>query len=341
MRFGHEINAGSAVGERPFTWIKDPAPEVWDEALARLGGHPLQSTAWGEARRIADTIPDVRLMALSEGQPIWLMRYEIRRIAPFIAMAWAPRGPISSTLSHGHAWPPGLVDHLKASGVCCAVAEPQVVLDAQHKVHARARTTIWVDLTPSEDDLFAKTDKKWRNAVRRAEKDGLRIFETTRTEDIDAAFDLMALTADTKQFRLPLRRSMLHALIARSNDHVRSSLYLALKGEDLISMAFTMSCGRSTHYIAGATRRNTPVIGAAEALQWHIMRSARASDATRYDLEGIDETANPGTAAFKKKMGGEIVRFAEPISVSAGPIGALTTGLFRCYRRMRTGLVSA
>src|SRR5262245_42601397 len=74
-------------------WRNDLDSEAWDRALAALGGHPLQSALWGDARREVDGIADHRWVAMSSGVPVWMIRIEERRLPIAGWVGWAPRGP--------------------------------------------------------------------------------------------------------------------------------------------------------------------------------------------------------------------------------------------------------
>jgi len=65
----------------------------WDRALADLGGHPLQSALWGDARARIDGIENHRWAALLDGRPVLMARFEVRRVLRLGRVAWLPRGP--------------------------------------------------------------------------------------------------------------------------------------------------------------------------------------------------------------------------------------------------------
>lgn len=168
---------------------------------------------------------------------------------------------------------------------------------------ARPRT-IWVDLTNGTETAFGRLDKKWRNGVRRAAKEGVVVEETTACDEIRAFADLCAEIGRAKNFRLDVSADRIGALIANSTPDADARLFVARRSGSTLAGALVLRVGRSWHYFWGGTNRRAGDFRAGEAVQWAIIETAIAKGGVRYDLEGIDDEKNAGTAAFKRKMGG-------------------------------------
>ena len=106
-------------------WDKDPPPAEWDHALAALSGHPLQSCLWGDARRAVDGIAQHRWLARRDGEPIWMIRVEERKVLGG-KIAWAPRGPTGRTADMSLSVPPGFDERLRAEGFSLLICDPWV-----------------------------------------------------------------------------------------------------------------------------------------------------------------------------------------------------------------------
>ncbi len=106
-------------------WDKDPPPAEWDHALAALSGHPLQSCLWGDARRAVDGIAQHRWLARRDGEPIWMIRVEERKVLGG-KIAWAPRGPTGRTADMSLSVPPGFDERLRAEGFALLICDPWV-----------------------------------------------------------------------------------------------------------------------------------------------------------------------------------------------------------------------
>src|SRR5947208_3279440 len=85
--------AGASARASSICWERNLPPAIWDAAMARLRGHPLQTALWGEARRHADGIVTESFAAVVDGQIVWAARVESRRVGLLGRIAWVPKGP--------------------------------------------------------------------------------------------------------------------------------------------------------------------------------------------------------------------------------------------------------
>ena len=268
-------------------------PEAWDSELGSLGGHPLQSTLWGDLRRV----PDQRLAIIVDGRPVWMARVEERKFPGIGKVAWIPKGPTAADPKDAAGpLPREFVSHLKAAGFQLIITDPYIELDeieaAPGDCIGQNVHTIWIDLTYGEQVAFTNLDKKWRNGVRRAEKEGVIVKETDMPSDINQFVSICRDIAKLKSFSFDV--------------------------EDGLAGALILIIGTHWHYLWGGTDRIYSQFRAGEAVQWSIILDGIKKGATFYDLEGIDEQSNSGTAAFKKKMGG---RNLQLIGRRAHPLG--------------------
>src|SRR5690349_8170279 len=77
-----------------FSWNEIDNPNDWDKLVAKFNGHPLQSSRWGIAKNFTEPTKDFYLTAHLNGQLIFLIRFEERRVLKFLKIAWAPRGHV-------------------------------------------------------------------------------------------------------------------------------------------------------------------------------------------------------------------------------------------------------
>lgn len=296
-------------------------PEAWDSELGSLGGHPLQSTLWGDLRRV----PDQRLAIIVDGRPVWMARVEERKFPGIGKVAWIPKGPTAADPKDAAGpLPREFVSHLKAAGFQLIITDPYVELDeieaAPGDCIGQNVHTIWIDLTYGEQAAFTNLDKKWRNGVRRAEKEGVIVKETDMPSDIDQFVSICRDIAKLKSFSFDVEDGLVEQLIKGTGTAAKARLYVAKKDETVLAGALILIIGTHWHYLWGGTDRNYSQFRAGEAVQWSIILDGIKKGATLYDLEGIDEQSNSGTAAFKKKMGGRnlqlIGRRAHPLGLS-------------------------
>lgn len=307
------LASGSIIQWDALEWEKDPPATDWDRVLAELGGHPLQSCRWGDARHAVDGIVQHRWLARRAGQPVWMIRVEERKTFG-AKIAWAPRGPAGRTAAMSLSVPPGFDARLRAEGFSLLVSDPWIEIgggnsaDGKGGASGRPRT-IWLDLSLGKDGIFKRMHEHVRNGIRRAAKAGVQVETTQDRERIDEFAALCASISKRKGFELRLTAALIDRLLcdSRSRNDVDAVLFLALQRGRLGAGLFILRVGRSAHLIGAATDRALRRDRVGEACQWGVIEWAIARGCTRYDLEGIDPVNNPSVYEFKKRLGGEEV----------------------------------
>jgi hypothetical protein len=284
-------------------WQDTQDSKTWDRELAKLNGHPLQSSLWGNAREKVDNIPQLLLECLSDnGVLIGLARIETRH-APFVGkIAWIPKGPVFVDNDVGEAVA-SLRAELKYRGFIACISDRYVPSDHES---AGQPQTIWLDLTMGLDALSKGLDSQWRYGARRALREGLMVRTTTVQTDVSAFFQLCNTLSETKGFPLPGSEALMQELIrtSSSTSAVSMMLYVGETNGVIAGGALVARCGQHLHYLWGASDRRFNNLRVNEAVHWQIIQDGVESGMTRYDLEGIDPAGNPGVYEFKRKMGG-------------------------------------
>lgn len=285
----------------PIEWKFNFSPNEWDTLLAKLGGHPLQSALWGNARKQIEGIEDQRWAAYQNGQPIGLVRFELRGFGPIKKVAWIPQGPTSSCWKEIE---PAFFAQLKKSGlmVCVTMAWERLNADSA------ARHTIWIDLSVGKENLWSNLDKQWRYGVRTAERKNVHVESTILEQDATDFFKLCQQISNTKKFNLQGSvKFLLYLLKYGTHRGVEARLFVAKVNEKICGGAYILRSGENLHYMWGGVDRNYSKERAGELLQWTVIEWGCHHGCKLYDLEGIHEVNNPGVSSFKKKMGGEII----------------------------------
>lgn len=317
------------------TLCDDLSAAEWDAALAALDGHPLQSSLWGAARGV----PDQHFALCEGGVPVWMARVEERRVPLLGRIAWVPKGPTAADPARALGPPPeAFLAQLRAKGFRLLIVNPNVVSSdsapsAGRPIGSDVRT-IWIDLTEGAEAAFARLETKRRREVRHAAKEGVVVAETRNPADIDAFVALCLAISKAKNFVLELNVLMIARLLQGSGFNAGARLFLAKHKGRVLAGALVLIVGRRWHYFWGGSVRGAGRLRAGEAVQWAVIEAAIAAGGTCYDLEGIDDASNPGTATFKRKLGGEEVtllgRFAHPLSLGGH---AIALGLMLRERR--------
>lgn len=288
----------------------------WDKHLANNpdGGNVFQATEMADAKR----------------QNGWLPRYLIadniaitvlEKHVLFLGKFWyLPKGP--GITAEAELLP--LIDELKsfahAKGIFIVKIEPEILESEDTKnaimetglIPARAVqpnvSTVIIDTAPDLDEIMASFNQKGRNALRRAEREGV----TTRPVEVNDAnmqtmYELLAKTA-AGRFDSSLRNFSYYKKFwqnyAKSG---HGSLFFAEYEGRVIAGAFCMYLGQKGLYKDGASLREKVVYGASHLLQWEVIKWMKEHGVTTYDLCGsphsteINDTNNPfhGIGRFK------------------------------------------
>jgi lipid II:glycine glycyltransferase (peptidoglycan interpeptide bridge formation enzyme) len=319
--------------------------QEWDELVADLGGQPFQSWAWGDLKAHFGWRP-YRLASHDGRVAAQLL------IRPYrgLAVAYVPRGPLFGADS-------ALDDDLVATIVRIARShraafvrfEPDVLetdrgADLEHASLQRLgfktsdrtlqpRSTIRLDLSPSEEQLMASFSKGHRADIRRAERDGVEIRIGAPDRDADVLHQMLVATNARKSFGFH-SAAYYRQLLLDFGAHARIQV-AELDGEP-IGASLVLAFGRHGTYLAAGSNAAGLEHRAAHLLQWHAIRWAKERGAATWDLWGIadargryelaaaaksmsdddlarleaDAKRDPldGVYRFKKGWGGEVVR---------------------------------
>lgn len=155
-----------------------------------------------------------------------------------------------------------------------------------------------IDLTCSEEALFARMTGACRRCIRKAEREGVRIEEA---EDAGFADDYYAQLQDVfaKQGRTPTYPlSRVKALIEHLGTTGRLLLLRARDPEGrCIATGIFPAMNDTMYFWGGASWRAHQILRPNEAIQWHAMRYWKSRGITRYDMGG--------GGRYKEKYGGE------------------------------------
>ena len=308
---------------------KITSSQEWDKNLAFLKGHPLQSALWGDARRYCDGINDDRWCVSQNDQIIALIRVEHRGVGPFSKfIAWAPQGPTVDARFNWLIIKQEILKQLSLSKHRLVVILPwERTVELGSSI---SRKTIWIDLAIGKQQLWSNLDKQWRYGVRRAQKLGVLIETSLEKFRVDAFFKLCQQVSDHKKFKLNGSSDLLYFLLNQNEtSEVEAKLFLAILNDELAAGAFILRVGKTIHYMWGGVDRRYSKERVGEFIQWQVIDWACSQGYERYDLEGIDEVANPGVASFKKKMGGEVITLPSKTTWPINWQGRIAANLIR------------
>ena len=310
-------------------WRSDSPALDWDRQLALLGGHPLQSALWGDARSFVDGIPNQRWAAVgSDGQIVLMARIETRRMPAAGRVAWIPKGPATAPDESLQQAQRELLNRLRADGYLICIDDPY---PERREAASNGRQllpvphTILIDLTVGKDRLWAGLDSQWRYGVRASQRAGVVVSRSTEPAAVAEFYGLCKRLSLEKGFALPGSEALMRTLCTMEHGpDADAVLFLAHHIDERIAAgALVMRCGLTAHYMWGATERAFAKQRPGEAVQWAVIEWCLENRLRIYDLEGIDPQDNPSTSLFKRKMGGKEVVLPGKQAFPLGVRGAL------------------
>jgi len=313
---------------------------AWNDFLAQHPeAHLLQSGEWGELKS-AFGWDSVRVVCGGTGAQILF-----RRLPLGLTFAYIPKGPVTvsgSGLDDRAFW--SEVDALCRSrkAIFLKVETNQWVPAADTEdaappagfvcspQHVQPRSTLVIDLSGSEDEVFDRMKPKTRYNVRLA---GRKEVSVRASDDLEAFYRVMNVTSAREQFHvhsLAYYRRAYELFIPRG---LCQLFFAEYQGQTLAAL-MVFAFGKQGYYLYGASadveRNRKPTY----PLQWEAIRWAHQKGCTEYDMWGIpDEAANVdedeaearedglwGVYRFKRGFGGSIRHAARTLDRVYNPM---------------------
>ncbi|HSL46472.1 MAG TPA: peptidoglycan bridge formation glycyltransferase FemA/FemB family protein [Anaerolineales bacterium] len=190
------------------------------------------------------------------------------------------------------------------------------------------KNTVWIDLTPSEEELLARMKQKTRYNVRLAEKKGVILRIGTST-DFGILYKMYAETSvrngfvirDEDYYKTVWQTFMannqspvsnLKLPITNSHSPVAECLIAEVNQEPIAAIFVFYFAGRA-YYVYGMSRDMHREKMPTFLLQWEAIKRAKAGGCSVYDLWGAPDQFNEGDSMwgvyrFKEGLGGKVVR---------------------------------
>ncbi|WP_353117869.1 GNAT family N-acetyltransferase [Nitratidesulfovibrio sp.] len=167
------------------------------------------------------------------------------------------------------------------------------------------KTTHVLDLTQGLDAVWKGMEGRCRTAVRKAEKEGVRVTEATGQGFIDAYVDMLEAVYARQGLASPNSRAFYSDMWRTFGGGRVVGLAASHEGRDIAGALLVMD-KRDAYYISGASREDGCNVSPNNILQWEAIRIAARQGIERYDFVGSDI---PRLARFKKSFGGELMEY--------------------------------
>ena len=345
--------------------IRDATRAEWDGWLEGSpgGGHVLQSYQWGEFKRHQGWRP-VRLVLERDGEVAGTGQFLAYDTGPFVpgSLWYCTKGPWLpwEDKEAVRAFFGGVREVAGRLGTHTVKVEPEV-LEEQKDTKAllgeigfqKARydlnhkTTMILDLSPSEEELLARMKGKTRYNVRLAARKGVGVEETGFEEAWDTFYGLLEGTAERNGFAIRRSREYLHGSMRAMYDAGQGRFFFATHEGEPLAAIFVFTFGEKCWYIHGASSNEKRNLMPTYLLQWEVMRWARERGIKYYDMvavprpENLDEE-DPlwGVYRFKVGFGGEVADFLGCLDLPIKPVQAAAWYRFepvyyRLYQKLK------
>lgn len=285
----------------------------------QLSNHPLQSYAWGEARRHEGKTV-TRFIEQEDGVPISTFQMTSHPIphTPF-SIGYIPRSSLPSK---------AVIDALIAFGrknrIISILIEPnlpfdQIKKDIFLKIHpaispaSHSLFPDWtqvLDITPSEEALLANMKPKTRYNIRLAEKKGVVIKEESNETGLQILLDLFFETGARQGYHSHTRayHTNIWNHLSPSQSHILIAYY-----NDTPLAAFELFLYKNTlYYPYGGSSLLHRNVMAPNLLMWEAIRYGKKMGAKQFDLWGslppnqaLSDNAWAGFTRFKEGYGAQ------------------------------------
>ncbi len=198
--------------------------------------------------------------------------------------------------------------------------------------------TLIVDLSESDEKLFAAMHEKTRYNIRLAIKKEVRVaIEPATGKPLEQFITMLSDTAARNGFRMhdaDYYRHMGQSFNSKNNDRTVFSLQLAMAyaGDKPIAGALLGFFGDTVTYLHGASDHDARSLMGPFVLHWEAMRYARKEGYGHYDFWGIDAQKWPGVTRFKMGFGGQVVEYPGTFDL---PLNSFWYKLYRAARSLR------
>lgn len=297
--------------------------EDWDARIIANpdGGNVFQGYELAEQKRLTGWTPrfiinDVAITVLE------------KRFLGFYKLWYLPKGPGVNSVRQLDDLLPSLSKFARSNGVFALKIEPELIKTKETMADLlklglkKVRpiqpnfSTVTLDISKDTDSVLASLNQKGRHAIRRAERDGVKVQRVQATDkNCRRMYDLLAETA-AGSFAI---RSFNYykTFWQRYEKAEQGQLFFAYVEDRLVAGAFAIALGKKSTYKDGASVRERTVYGASHLLQWEVIKWAKEKGALIHDFCGAppsDQINNPdhphyGIGRFKTSFNKEVTDY--------------------------------
>lgn len=294
--------------------LTDLDQKNWDKQIINNpdAGNIFQSYEFAVQKRLQGWTP--RALTIDK-----LSILVLEKSVPLLGKLWyLPKGPGVTTADDLSSILPEIQTQAAKHNVFVVKIEPEIEtatvdldkLAQSGLISARAiqpnSSTVRLDISQSLEQTLASLHQKGRHAIRRGERDGVRVEQVATTDDNCQI--MYRLLADTAAGSFSIRsydyyRNFWQSFAKSGN----GQLFFAYYDGQIVASAYALIFGNKSTYKDGASVRDKVVYGASHFLQWEVIKWAKSRGSLVHDLCGtppsdkIKDTSHPhyGIGRFK------------------------------------------
>ncbi len=311
----------------------------WDEAVASLpAAHLLQTTHWAALKAEYGWRP--HYLRWEQAGKTAALALVLERKVGFLRLLYAPKAPLLNWADTDLRLRvlEDLEQFARRRGAVSIKIDPDVVLaygepnseDERPNPTGKAvretleslgwrfsnsqvqfRNTLWLDLTPDEDEILRRMKQKTRYNIRLAARKGVRV-RMGSAADYDLLYRMYAVTAARDGFIIRPREYYLRVW-GRLADAGLADFFIAeVEGKPVAALVMFHFAERAYYFYGMSTGEHRNLMPT-YLLQWEAIRRARALGCKIYDFWGAPDEFSPdapmwGVYRFKRGFGAEVVR---------------------------------
>ncbi|HNY19317.1 MAG TPA: peptidoglycan bridge formation glycyltransferase FemA/FemB family protein [Flexilinea sp.] len=313
------------------------APDHWNEEIASLpGASILQTSQWAEIKSSGGWTPLFQKWLSADGQLRAAALILRKKIFLQYEFWYIPRGPLldwedsqlrtrvlddlQSLAKKGHAvfikMDPDVPTGFGVPGTNSYQEQTagQLLLSEYKKrgwVHSPQQiqfaNSVWIDLSPSEEDLLMNMKQRTRYKVRLAEKKGVTVRHGTCT-DFENLYAMYAETSERDQFIIREKAYYLNVWNRFYDTGMLTPLIAETEGQAIAALMLFTYAQRSWYIYGMSTDRHREKMPN-YLLQWEAIKTAKQAGSRIYDLWGAPDIYDEsdrmwGVYQFKQGFGG-------------------------------------
>lgn len=195
-------------------------------------------------------------------------------------------------------------------------------LSPETGLSAKTYRTLVLDLAPPLEDLRRNLDKKWRNQLTRAEKNGLTVRAGCRLDEYRIFCHMYFQMLERKSFNTTVDAEEFGRIQEDLPQADRMRIWICEQEGTPVAGILISAMGNSAIYLLGATSDAGLNSKGAYLLHWTAIQWLKENGCRWYDLGGIDPEQNPGVYHFKRGLTGADLSHISQLGGSRSMISA-------------------